>query len=113
MIFNRTLFNIGGGYDPSTGVFTTPVSGLYLFSLHFMGGSHSNSTNLATYVDGRQTLCVAFAMGVDRQENDQGSCTAVAQLQQGQGVSVKVYYGTPTIWGSILTSFSGVLVQSD
>ena len=111
--FDRTLLNIGDAYDLKTGLFSTPVSGLYLFSLHFKGGSHDRSTELAIYVDGQRVLCVAYALGYKRQDNDQGSCTSVVQLRQGKGVSVKLFAGTPGIWGSPLTSFSGVLVRSD
>ena len=40
-IFNKVLFNEGGGYDRSTGVFTCPIGGVYLFS--FVGGMFSLS----------------------------------------------------------------------
>ena len=113
VIFERTLLNLGNGYNLSAGVFTAPVPGMYLFSLQFMAGAHNETTELAAYVDGQQVMCVAFAVGYYRQNSDQGSCTAVVQLEQGQVVSVKVYDGAPTIWGSRLTSFTGALLRSD
>lgn len=32
MVFNTTDFNVGSGYSTSTGVFTCPVAGMYMFS---------------------------------------------------------------------------------
>ncbi|XP_052814278.1 uncharacterized protein LOC128241404 [Mya arenaria] len=33
LVFNDVITNVGGGYDPSTGVFTAPTDGLFVFSL--------------------------------------------------------------------------------
>ncbi|XP_052814265.1 complement C1q-like protein 2 [Mya arenaria] len=33
LVFNNVITNIGGGYEPSTGVFTAPTNGLFVFSL--------------------------------------------------------------------------------
>ena len=106
--FNRVLTNVGNGYDQKTGIFTAPFSGLYTFHLHFIGGLHNGSTDLGLYAGG-QVIAVAFAEGENKDDNDQGSCTAVVDLLRGDEVSVKFYYGNPQIWGSRLTSFSGCL----
>ncbi|XP_060577065.1 complement C1q tumor necrosis factor-related protein 5-like [Ruditapes philippinarum] len=34
IIFTKSVINEGTGYDTSTGIFTTPVGGLYQFSVH-------------------------------------------------------------------------------
>ena len=112
VLFNRVLTNVGNGYDQKTGVFTAPFSGLYTFHLHFMGGVHNDSTDLGLYAGG-EVIAVAFAEGENKDDNDQGSCTAVVHLLRGEEVSVKFYYGNPQIWGSRLTSFSGMLIHSD
>ncbi|XP_076436729.1 cerebellin-3-like [Babylonia areolata] len=110
--FDRVLINEGGGYDPSTGQFTAPQAGLYSFSLHVVGGDHDGFTNLALQT-GNQTVAVAFTEGQRIDSNDQGSCSAVLRLKQGQQVRVILEYGNPLIWGSNLSSFSGFLVQAD
>ena len=78
-----------------------------------MGGNHDGQTDLAVHCDDGRDLCMANAAGSDERQNDEDSCTTVAQLDQGRGVSVKVHDGEPSLWGSTLTSFSGVLVHSD
>ncbi|XP_052779444.1 collagen alpha-2(VIII) chain-like [Mya arenaria] len=35
LVFSNPLFNIGEAYDSGAGIFTTPVSGVYIFSAHF------------------------------------------------------------------------------
>ena len=37
LVFNSVITNVGGGYNPSTGVFTSPVSGYFEFSVYILG----------------------------------------------------------------------------
>jgi len=110
--FNRVVENTGDAYNNATGIFTVPISGLYTFHLHFMGGSHNDTSNLGIFA-GTRELATAVAEGSLRDTDDQGACTAVAHLGQGQQVSVKLHFGNPDIWGSFVTSFSGLLVFAD
>ncbi|MBL0311074.1 MAG: hypothetical protein IPP77_15835 [Bacteroidetes bacterium] len=38
MIFDSVFYNLGGGYDPNTGEFTAPVTGLYHFDASILWG---------------------------------------------------------------------------
>ncbi|WAR11237.1 TSP2-like protein [Mya arenaria] len=44
-VFNNVITNVGGGYDPSTGVFTAPTDGLFVFSLTVRQWSSSSKGN--------------------------------------------------------------------
>ncbi|KAK7478799.1 hypothetical protein BaRGS_00030010 [Batillaria attramentaria] len=57
--------------------------------------------------------CVATAEGADHDTNDKGSCTAVLRLEQGDQVFAKHNYGGQYLWGSLSTSFVGMLVAAE
>ena len=41
---DKVIFNDGNGYDPLTGIFTAPVSGVYIFAAQFF--THSVGTDV-------------------------------------------------------------------
>ncbi|KAK7095313.1 hypothetical protein V1264_006739 [Littorina saxatilis] len=110
--FPRVLTNSGNGYNSTTGIFTTPFSGLYTFQLQFSGGTHNDTTQLSISANSL-TVAVAYSEGDTRDQGSQGSCSAVVHLVKGNQVSVRFLSGNPMIWASRLASFSGVLVHSD
>jgi len=50
LVFNKTLVNHGGGYDPSTGEFTCPVAGTYYFRYDFQVDSVRGRADSAVYL---------------------------------------------------------------
>lgn len=34
VVFSQVLYNVQGGYDPRTGIYTAPINGTYVFSYH-------------------------------------------------------------------------------
>jgi hypothetical protein len=42
IIFDYVRTNIGNGYDTSTGIFTTPTSGVYVFYVNFLTHQHKS-----------------------------------------------------------------------
>ncbi|XP_025091119.1 cerebellin-3-like isoform X2 [Pomacea canaliculata] len=55
LVFNHVLMNTGGGYSPTTGVFTAPCRGLYVFLVQMFtrGNGHANWD---LYVNGHMVL---------------------------------------------------------
>ena len=37
IVFNYPVHNVGGHYDPTTGIYTVPIDGIYEFFFHIYG----------------------------------------------------------------------------
>ncbi|XP_052778872.1 complement C1q tumor necrosis factor-related protein 7-like [Mya arenaria] len=53
IIFTEMLYNVSGGYNPATGKFTAPFTGIYLFTVHLCA-AHSGSIFYAIITNGEQ-----------------------------------------------------------
>ena len=117
-IVNRRFFIdcnlacVGNGYDPSTGTFTAPTSGVYEFHLNIMstnnGSSHGNSVRADVMVDGRWA---ALAITADqRTDHDMGSADVIVRLRAGQRAWVKNKWSCE--YGPSGTTFSGSLLHA-
>lgn len=115
--FDHVLFNDGGNYDPSQGVYTAPYSGVYLFTIKMITGEH----------DSRQAvdLVVGFNV-VDRftydnlsgqagHGGDSRALPVVLRLSAGARVWVQpvVGYTGGTFYGLFHSTFTGSLLYAD
>lgn len=109
LTFNNIFTNIGNSYNPTTGIFTAPVKGVYFFRFTVCGVQSSKSLGGFLYKNNEKIVSV----GQWRSHNQHryASNAAVLQLDVGDVVSMKLLPGY-TIYDSAdnLSSFSGFLI---
>ncbi|WAR03084.1 EMIL1-like protein [Mya arenaria] len=119
VVYDTVLLNDGAAYDPLTGVFTAPLTGVYLFSVS-SGSKNLPGSNLTQYdvftrlvVDGVHKLS-AVAESKNVYDDEQGSTTAILPIQKGSRVWVfHQITGGHSLFaedGERVTSFAGALL---
>ena len=109
LVYNHAEVNLGGGFDPVTGVFTCPTPGLYIFFVNCEPSNAHADTDARILVDG-DTVAICYAHST----YDQGAGLATVRLTAGQKVWVRMNRETARdIAAGPLNSFSGFLIRSD
>jgi len=110
-VFSQTVFNHGGGYNNVAGVFTAPVSGVYMFTVHLCS-LPGHYPHIAFVKTGGSEI-VKGAMG-DSSAHSCHVATAVTVLTHDETVWVQCTYDTGTTLyanGHRLNTFAGSLLQ--
>ncbi|XP_063427026.1 complement C1q-like protein 3 [Mytilus trossulus] len=104
--FDKIVTNIRNGYNPTTGIFTAPVAGVYQFSYTVLTGdgkglvvylSHNNNMQQSTWLSGSR--------------HETGTNNIILNLKKGDQVAVKSHGSYIVHSGSYLySSFSGYLI---
>ena len=105
LVFDRLETNLGQGYDVSTGVFTSPVDGYFVFEFHTM--SQSDRLSEFNLCVNRTVLCTALAD--DYFDYQSASCGVTALVRKGDQVQV-IARQTSYPYHASYTSFSGHLI---
>jgi hypothetical protein len=104
--WNVVVLNKGGGYNPITGLFTAPISGVYniSFSTHSSGGAMNvRLTRNGSEVDGGWSYVNAVSYNTSK--------SMVFNLSQGETVGVRVSSGN--MYGLLgYNNFSGFYISS-
>ncbi|XP_053379682.1 collagen alpha-1(X) chain-like [Mercenaria mercenaria] len=111
--YNQVVTNIGGSFNTNTHVFTSPVTGIYLFS-YVVSQLGMTEIDIKLVLDGKNTVD-AISDPVTAGHDQQAVNVAVLQVNKGQSVYVVNYYHTDVNIRSDelyrFSSFSGVLIQ--
>ena len=105
MTYDATDYNIGGGLNASTGVFTAPLDGIYTFDVGFNADGTGSIREVAIYLN--SALYEKLAIEISSGNVVHGSVTM--RLSATNYVSVVIYTGTATQTGT--GSFSGYKVN--
>ncbi|XP_053199119.1 cerebellin-2-like [Scomber japonicus] len=107
LVYKKVITNIGNGYDPSTGIFTAPVAGIYHFTfLYHAGGERASKLILKR--NGEEITMTGDNKSQYEKSNNGGNAVCL-QMKKMDRVCV-VLAANCHVWGSEHTSFSGFLV---
>lgn len=104
-------YNGGGGYDSTTGIFTAPVTGLYLFMATI--GGVGTSTTARIYIEVNGNPLTGCYSGLEN-DLELATCHGAYRIVKGQRIRI-VREGSSTrqIWGGNWTTFTVVLIQRE
>ena len=116
IVFNQILFNDGSGYNHATGIFTCPVSGVYLFFFDVGSGSaHQIVARLV--VNGLNKVGAIADSAFHTYHEAQSSNMAILKLSAGAHVWVENYrWSDKFVEGDTtdrFTTFSGILLYQN
>ena len=103
-VFNNGYYNIGSAYNVTTGLFTAPVAGRYLFQIEGLS-TLSTVLEMSLFVNGGFFLS---GRNVGSAYASTAYCTAIIQLNAGDTVGVNIAQGT--MYGSGFNQFTGYLL---
>ena len=107
LIFNMAILNVGNGYNPSTGVFTSPVAGTYVF--YVTAVEYDKQYLQADIV--LNSVSKVRTLGHSDASYQTGTNMVVLNLQKGDSVWVKHVSGKGYWSASVpATTFTGFLI---
>jgi len=93
LTFQACAVNTGGGMDADTGIFTTPIGGLYMFVFHV--ATHDNKKALLSIrLNGEEVASVFDQNHKDNHKNSMAGTNILLSLKKGDEVVVYAYTGT-------------------
>nr|XP_034332669.1 uncharacterized protein MCAP_0864-like isoform X3 [Crassostrea gigas] len=108
LIFNVVITNTGNGYNPSTGVFTSPISGTYVFYVSAV----EYDTQILSIDIVLNSVSKVRAYGHSSAGYQTGTNMVVLELQKGDSVWVRCAAGKGYYTQGVpFTTFSGYLIS--
>jgi len=106
--FDFVSHNYGNGYDRSTGIFTCPTSGMYLFLIFIDGMEQEDS--VVSLVHNGVPLISALAEPSFNGQDIIGANAIAFRLYKGDRVWIKISTYPGSFW-KVFTTFSGLLIH--
>ena len=111
IIFNQILFQEGSGYNRHTGVFTCPVTGVYMFSVVLTNENSAHTDLFALLKYNSVNQLNILSEKDDNHQNDQSSNFAIIKVYRGEKVWVEIYKRS-TVVQRYRSNFSGALLYT-
>ena len=111
---NVASFNVGSHYSTSTGKFTCPINGVYVFYANVLSGDNQTNNDLSLYLNDTSSDNLLVRSRVDNAGNTNSHATAninfVGSFTANDEVFLRVtngeYYGVDRTWAQ----FGGYLL---
>ena len=112
VVFNNVISQYGGGYNKADGVFTVPVTGVYLISVVL--ANHNPTTTWLTGVLRVDSTTKAYIVSENYHADqfDQSSNIAILKLSEGQKVWVEIWSNTYVVVKRQFSTFAAVLLHT-
>lgn len=106
MTYDSPDLSIGGGFDPGTGVFTAPATGIYTFNVSYFADGTGGSREISIFKDGglHEKLAVEIGPMVTVPVK-----SVTMRLLTGERVEIKIFTGAALQTGT--GTFSGYRVD--
>ncbi|XP_017556392.1 complement C1q-like protein 2 [Pygocentrus nattereri] len=110
LVYRKVFTNLGNAYNPSTGIFTAPVRGVYYFSFFYHGGT-DHGTALSMFMNGQRLATASHRQPAGYAAN--GSNGVITVVESGAHIYVTLIGGT-WVWDgdNIDTTFNGFLLNT-
>ncbi|XP_078061432.1 complement C1q tumor necrosis factor-related protein 3-like isoform X2 [Mustelus asterias] len=108
LIYDAVTLNKGSAYNPSTGVFTVPVSGTYHFTYSLLGGIGEKDTSVFLMRNQEKQNYIHSVLNGD--EAQTSSMSTILSLNKGEQVWIWLFTGK-TWSGMGAISFQGILLE--
>ncbi|KAL6466460.1 hypothetical protein MHYP_G00242640 [Metynnis hypsauchen] len=98
LVYRKVFTNLGNAYNPSTGIFTAPVRGVYYFSFFYHGGT-DHGTALSMFMNGQRLATASHRQPAGYAAN--GSNGVITAVERGAQIYVTLIGGT---WGGFISN---------